>query len=304
MEIYNEGKSMKKQVIGIFPNLEKDLVRQELPKFVALCKEEKLDIVLPHTIAAEYNTQGYDTNEEESLKGMTAAITLGGDGTILRATPYIAPLGIPLLGINLGRLGFLTEVGLGNMDAAICRMKKEYYTVEKRSMLQAEVWSGRRKILKAHHAINEVVLAGSNVSRLTHLTVKINGQHSANYPSDGLIIATATGSTSYSLSAGGPIIHPSLDVSLITPICAHALHARPMVIPMTDKVELEPCAPYGDIFLSTDGLILCSIKPEHRVVVQKSPYAMNFIRFGKDSYYETWQNRLLRKEESGVKKEL
>ncbi len=288
---------MKKQLVGIFPNLEKELVRRELPRFVAYCGQENLEIALPIEIAKAYGTQSYQVDKPKTLAQLTEAVTLGGDGTILRATPYIAPLGIPLLGINLGRLGFLTEVGLSNMAEALSKLKKHDYTLEKRSMLQAEVWSGRKKVKQAHHAINEVVLAGSNVSRLTHLTVRIQGQHSANYPSDGLIIATATGSTAYSLSAGGPIVHPSLEVSVLTPICAHALHARPMIIPLTDKIEMEPCAPYGDIFLSADGLMLCSIKPEQRVVVQKSPYALHFVRFKKDSYYETWQNRLLRKEE-------
>lgn len=288
---------MKKQCVGIFPNLEKDLVKSELPKFVAFCKEEGLNIALPESVAGEFKTASYNADNPRTLNKLTEAVTLGGDGTILRAAPFIAPLDIPLLGINLGRLGFLTEVGLNGVEEAIHRIKTKDYNLERRSMLQAEVFEGRKKIMAAHHAINEVVLAGSNVSRLTHLNVRIRGQHSANYPSDGLIIATATGSTSYSLSAGGPIIHPSLDVSIITPICAHALHARPMVIPMTDVVEMEPCAPYGDIFLSTDGLILCSIKPEHRVVVQKSPCTLNFMRFSEDSYYETWQSRLLRKEE-------
>lgn len=292
---------MKKELIGIFPNLEKDLVRQELPKFVAFCKAAKLEVALPHTIAQDYGVKSYNTNEPKTLRALTLAVTLGGDGTILRGTPYLAPLDIPLLGINLGRLGFLTEVGLTSMYEALTKIKEKRYTLEKRSMLQAEVYSGRKKVLGAQHAINEIVLAGSNVSRLTHLTVSIKGQHYANYPSDGLIIATSTGSTSYSLSAGGPIVYPGLEVSLITPICAHALHARPMVVPMTDKIELAPCAPYGDLFLSADGLILLSIKPEHRVIVQKSPYYLNFIRFAQDSYYETWQNRLLRKEEASTR---
>ncbi len=288
---------MKKQLIGIFPNMEKELVQQELPHFIAICKEEKLDVCLPVDIAGKYDLPSYDTAKPETLKHLTTAVTLGGDGTILRAAPFLGPLDIPLLGINLGRLGFLTEVGLAKMSEAILKIKSKNYTLEKRSMLQVEVWLGRRKVIQAHHAINDIVFAGSNVSKLTHLTVRINGQHYANYPSDGLIIATATGSTAYSLSAGGPIIYPSLNVSVITPICAHALYARPMVIPMTDKIEIEPCPPYGEILLSADGLILCSIIPEHRVVITKSPCNMNFIRFNEGSYYETWQSRLLRKAE-------
>jgi NAD+ kinase len=288
---------MTKELIGIFPNMEKELVQQELPNFIKLCQQEGLDVCLPENIAGKYGLKGYNTAKPATLKKITTAVTLGGDGTILRAAPFLGPLAIPLLGINLGRLGFLTEVGLARMQEAILKIKNKDYTLEKRSMLQVEVWLGKKKVIKAHHAINDIVLGGSNVSKLTHLTVHINGQHSANYPSDGLIIATATGSTAYSLSAGGPIVYPSLEVSIITPICAHALHARPMVIPMSDKIEIAPCPPYGEILLSADGQILCSILPEHKVVIQKSPCCLNFIRFNQGSYYETWKNRLLRKEE-------
>jgi len=288
---------MKKQLIGIFPNMDKELVQQELPHFIAICKEEKLAVCLPTEIAAKYDLPSYDTSKPATLNKITTAVTLGGDGTILRAAPFVGPLDIPLLGINLGHLGFLTEVGLAKMNEAILRIKDKDYSLDKRSMLQVEVWLGKKRVVTPHHAINDIVFAGSNVSKLTHLTVRINGQHYANYPYDGIIIATATGSTAYSLSAGGPIVYPSLDVSVITPICPHALHARPMAIPMTDKIEIAPCPPYGEILLSADGLVLCSIIPEHRVIIQKSPYHMNFIRFDQGSYYETWQSRLLRKEE-------
>lgn len=158
-------------------------------------------------------------------------MTLGGDGTILRAARYVTPLQVPLIGVNMGKVGFLTEACFPDLEKVLKKLADGAYTIEKRSMLQLSIWEAG-KIIKKGHALNDMVLESADRSRLTRLRMRIAGQPSANFPSDGIIIASATGSTAYSLSAGGPVVHPSLSVMLITPICPHALHARPLVIPM------------------------------------------------------------------------
>lgn len=288
---------MKKSLIGIFPNLEKKLVLEELPKIVNFCRENNIPVALPRTIAGQYGTPSYDTNIKDSMDKIGHVVTLGGDGTILRAVRYMAPLDIPMLGINLGKLGFLTEVGKDQMFEALLKIRDGNYTIEKRSMLQATMYEGE-KVIVCCQAINEFVLAGCNVSRLTRMSMKIAGQQSANSPSDGIIIATATGSTAYSLSAGGPVVYPNLDVTIITPVCAHALTSRPMVIPMTEKIELIPSPPYEQITLSGDGIIYGYIQKQNRVVLEKSPCVAKFMRIKPLTYYEVWQSRLIRNEDT------
>ena len=128
-------------------------------------------------------------------------------------------------------------------------------------------------------------------------SLKVNGKRSGNYAADGIIMATATGSTAYSLSAGGPLVHPSLDVTIITPICAHALYTRPLLIPMDRVIELNAIPPYEELLLSADGEIVASIAENDTVRIAKSPDKVTFIRLNGRSYYETWQEKLIRNTE-------
>lgn len=288
---------MKKIVIGIFPNLEKKSVQEQMWPVINFCRENDIDLLLPKDIAQQYQAGGYCVNDEESMKKMDAAVSLGGDGTLLRMARFAAPLNIPVMGVNFGRLGFLTEVELPQMQEAFLKIKTGAYSVEKRSMLKVQVFKEGKVVAQAH-ALNDLVLAKGYVSQMTRLQVKIGGEISANYPSDGLIIATATGSTAYSLSAGGPIVYPGLEVAILTPICAHALHTRPLVIPLQEKIEITVIPPFEEISLSADGVIIKSIKEKDVVVVEASPCFATFIRTNPVSYYATWQKRLLRSEDT------
>lgn len=238
---------------------------------------------------------GYDQEDPGSLAQLSMALTLGGDGTILRAARYVTQLNIPLLGVNMGKLGFLTEVAAPDLYPALLKIKRGEYILEKRNMLQLTVWQGEKMTCKAH-ALNDMVLESSDRSRLTRMSLKINGEPTANAPSDGLIIATATGSTAYSLSAGGPVVHPSLKASIITPICPHALHARPLVIPMEHPIEITPRPPYETILISADGMTVSHLAWNQRALIEKSPCDARFVRINPLSYYATWQDRMLKNE--------
>ena len=238
----------KRLRLGVFPNLPKEKVRALLPKLVEFCRAEEIPVVFPREIAESFGVPGYDQEDPGSLAQLSMALTLGGDGTILRAARYVTQLNIPLLGVNMGKLGFLTEVAAPDLYPALLKIKRGEYILEKRNMLQLTVWQGEKMTCKAH-ALNDMVLESSDRSRLTRMSLKINGEPTANAPSDGLIIATATGSTAYSLSAGGPVVHPSLKASIITPICPHALHARPLVIPMEHPIEITPRPTYETILI-------------------------------------------------------
>ena len=288
---------MKKIFIGIFPNLAKDRVQEQMASLMEFCRANDIGILLPRDIATQYGTDSYCVKEEETMKKMDVAVSLGGDGTLLRMARYTAPLNIPVMGVNFGRLGFLTEVELPQMQAAFLKIRNGEYTLENRGMLHVQVFEEGKVVAEAH-ALNDLVLAKGYVSQMTRLQVKIAGEVSANYPSDGLIIATATGSTAYSLSAGGPIVYPGLEVAILTPICAHALHTRPLVIPLKDKIEISVMPPFEEISLSADGVIIKSIKENDTVVIEASPCFAKFIRISPASYYATWQCRLLRGEDT------
>jgi NAD+ kinase len=279
--------------LGIFPNMSKEKVRIALPEFVEMCRDWGLEPLLPSAVAAEYACEGYDENDADSLRSLNAAVSLGGDGTLLQMARYVVPAQVPAFGINFGKLGFLAEIDLPGMRKAISKLAQDNYTIEARSMLQAEVVS-KNKLLATAHALNDFVLAKGMFSKLAHLRMYINGKPSGRYAADGLIIATATGSTAYSLSAGGPLVMPELEVSVITPVCAHSLAARALVIPLSERIELRAVPGSEEMMLSCDGENVIEVSEDTCVRIEKSPYKMQLIRLTSRDYYQTWQQKLMR----------
>ncbi len=284
---------MKAKRLGIFPNLSKENVCIALPEFVELCKDWGLQPVLPDTVAQQYDCEGYVETQPQTLQTLDAAVSLGGDGTLLQMARYVAPLGIPAFGINFGRLGFLAEIDLRGMQKAISRLAQGNYSLESRSLLWAQVIQ-KDKVIATAHALNDFVLAKGMFSKLAHVMMFINGRLSGKYAADGLIIATATGSTAYSLSAGGPLVMPNLDVSVITPICAHSLANRALVIPMSEQIELKAIPGSEDMMLSADGENVIEVTGDTYVKIEKCTYDMKFIKLTSRDYYQTWQQKLIR----------
>lgn len=284
---------MEAKRLGIFPNLSKEKVCIALPEFVELCKDWRLIPVLPESIAEQYECEAYCESDPQSLQRLDFAVSLGGDGTLLQMARYLAPLGVPAFGINFGKLGFLAEIDLRGMYKAISRLSQGNYTIETRSMLLASVLRDGEVIAQAH-ALNDHVLAKGMFSKLAHMMLFINGKLSGKYAADGLIIATATGSTAYSLSAGGPLVMPELDVSVITPVCAHSLANRALIIPMTEKIELKPVPGSEEMLLSADGENVIEVPNDTMVHIEKCPYDMKLVRLTSRDYYQTWQQKLMR----------
>ena len=290
---------MEAKRLGIFPNLSKEKVHIALPEFVELCRDWGLEPLLPEEVAAEYGCAGFDKSSitcmhnNEFLQPLDAAVSLGGDGTLLQMARYTVPAGVPAFGINFGKLGFLAEIDLPGMRKAISRVAQGNYTIERRKMLQATVIR-EGTVLATAHAFNDFVLAKGAFSKLAHLRMYINGKPSGRYAADGLIISTATGSTAYSLSAGGPLVMPELDVSVITPVCAHSLTARALVIPLSDSIELRAVPGSEEMMLSCDGENIIEVRDDTFVRIEKSPYTMKLIRLTSRDYYQTWQQKLMR----------
>lgn len=200
-------------------------------------------------------------------------LTLGGDGTLLRAARDLGRLQIPIMGVNLGRVGFLTTATPGELEAVLTAIAARDYRVEHRKTLDTAIIgaSGESQVLPV--ALNDVVIHKEGVARLVRLRVSLGGQEVGVYSADGLILTTPTGSTAYSLSAGGPIVVPGVDAFVITPVCAHTLGVRPLVIASADEILIEPLAPGAEhLMVSVDGQRSMPLQAAERAVARRGRY--------------------------------
>ncbi|HHY62304.1 MAG: NAD(+)/NADH kinase [Bacillota bacterium] len=221
------------------------------------------------------------------------AIVLGGDGTLLSAARRAATRGIPILGVNLGNLGFLTEVEPSQLEPALRALVDGNYTVEERTMVEAVVFRNGQAV-KTLCGLNDVVITKGAFARIVQLGVFVNDAYFATFPADGVIISSPTGSTAYSLSAGGPLINPNIDVLLITPICPHSLFSRSLVIAGSDKVRVVVETAHEDVAVTVDGQIGFELQSMDEIVVGRAPYVTRFVRLETRNFYGILRERLKR----------
>jgi len=217
-------------------------------------------------------------------------LVIGGDGTILRVVGDLDGLGTPILGINAGRLGFLTAVSSTDLSAALQKLWKNDFTIEGRPLIRATgKCKGKRLEMTA---LNEIVISHGAVSRVIELDVRVNGGMLTRYRGDGLIVSSPTGSTAYSLSAGGPIISPAADVFAITPICAHALSNRSVIISLDSIVEVKLVSEEMETIVAADGQLLSSLNAGDAITIQRSRKVANMVQLGDASFFETVRHKL------------
>jgi len=223
-----------------------------------------------------------------------ALVVFGGDGTILRAARAAAPRGIPILGVNLGGFGFLAQVNDLQIRDALLRLLDGEYQLDERMMLRAAVIRGgqtRREFL----ALNDIVVAKSGYARILRIRTEVNDEHLATHLADGLIVATPTGSTAYSLSAGGPIVHPAVDGILVTPICAHTLTARAVAVSGADTIQVRVHAmgtPSTAPVLTVDGQEGYPLETDDVVRIERSEHRTRLIRLGRDGFISRLREKL------------
>lgn len=217
---------------------------------------------------------------------ITFAIVLGGDGTILKTARYYAPYEVPILGINLGRLGFLSQAKLNQADEAIENILKGKFLIEDRIMLSAR--NGEM------NALNDIVIKGDGFSRTSRLYVHINDNIVCDYLADGIIISTPTGSTAYTLSAGGPILFPTLDAMVIVPICPHTMNARPIVIPSCEVIKVTSSQNKPLLKISADGQNTLDLDANEDIEIKKSEYSAKLLLLNlqKNSFYSVLKEKL------------
>jgi len=223
----------------------------------------------------------------QSVVGCDAILSIGGDGTFLRANAMAMERGLPLLGINLGTVGFLSEIEWDQLSAACDCLAKEQYTIESRMMLQVQMGNA------CFYALNDVVLNRGGYARLIGLNVGLEGERVGPYIGDGLVISTPTGSTGYSLSAGGPIVHPKVECIILTPICAHSLQHRPVVTAATQQITISLDATYNhSAQVDVDGQQALFLSEGQELTITRSPQSARLIHLKPPEFFSTIRIKL------------
>lgn len=217
-------------------------------------------------------------------------IVLGGDGTLLSVARTVGDLGVPLLGVNLGGLGFLTATTLDEMFPALEAFLEGRLVIEERMMLVARVLRRDREVAEVL-ALNDAVIMKSAMSRIIDFSVSVDGQSATAYRADGLIIATPTGSTAYSLSAGGPILFPTMDAVVLTPICAHTLTNRPIVLPGTQRIEVTLLT-NQEVMLTVDGQVGFGLREQDTVEVRRPAARVRLVRLPQKHFFSVLRTKL------------
>ena len=281
---------MKK--IAILPNSDKD-TGLEKTKYVIECLSGKAELYMLKV--HEFNTESVGFVDECDIYSMVDyAIVLGGDGTIIQCATECAKNNIPVMGINMGTVGFLTEVEIDDISEAVNKLLNDDFETEKRMMLCTEIIKDS-KTVSVHHALNDVVISKTIDEKLINIGLYTNNELVNSYNADGLIIATPTGSTGYSISAGGPVADPLMQLYIATPICAHMLSARSAIL----SAEKEIIIKIGnnradtDAVVTTDGDIRGYINSANEIRISKSEFEFELIKTVKQSFYETLLSKLI-----------
>jgi NAD+ kinase len=223
--------------------------------------------------------------------GAQLVIVLGGDGTLLSAARAVAGRVIPLFPVNLGGLGFLTAITLDQLYPELERALRNEQRIVPRRMLHGELLRHSEPV-KSYEALNDVVIAKTQIARMIDLETHVDSQYVSTFKADGLIVATPTGSTAYSLSAGGPIVYPAVAAICITPVCPHMLTNRPVLVPDTSVIEIICMAGDGEAFLTVDGQVGAPLMHGDRLICRSSPHSVHLIRPPKMFFFDVLRQKL------------
>jgi len=230
-------------------------------------------------------------SREDFVRQSEMILVLGGDGTFLGAGRLALHRETPILGVNLGRLGFLTEITVDELFPVLEKIKTREFTIEKRSLLQAQAKKGSQ-ILFEGHVINDAVISKTAIARLLEIETRVNQNFLALFKADGLIISTPTGSTAYSLASGGPIVFPTMEAIIMTPISPHSLNQRPLVIPDHFMVGVDVQAASENVSLTLDGQMMHILGEEEHVEIARSPYHLQIIKSPFKTYFDILKSKL------------
>jgi NAD+ kinase len=282
--------STRQKTVAIISKPDRPELSEALPALEKWLQQHNYAVVVDEESAAYFSATEVLPRSDMAQHSPDLALILGGDGTLLSAVRAVAKAGTLILGVNLGTLGFMTELTLSGLYPALEAIEKHRYIVDSRSMLSASlIRSG--ETLATHAALNEVVVSKSAIARLNHFEVFVDTEFVSSYRADALIIATPTGSTAYSLGAGGPILNPDVNAFVITPVSPHGLTHRPVVVRDTVEIEIHVQTGEEDAYLSFDGQVGMPARGGDIVRCVRSEHQAKLLRFQK-TFFEVLANKL------------
>jgi NAD+ kinase len=269
--------------IGIIANPHKSDAKAIVPEVIKWLTEKGHNVFVFEECKAIAEGLSQVVSAEHLRNNSDVILAMGGDGTLLKSARIVGSKGIPILGINLGGLGFLTEVSLDNLYPVLEKLVNKDYDIEKRMVLETTL--NHQKLF----ALNDIVVQQSGSGRMLSVIIHVDGEYLSSFAADGIIIATPTGSTAYSMAAQGPILYPTLEAIIVNFICPHALGARPMVISKDSEIELTLKS--DEAALVADGQEKMNVKLGDRISIKKAPYTINLIKSG-TSFYDILRTKL------------
>ncbi|HET8654349.1 MAG TPA: NAD(+)/NADH kinase [Longimicrobiaceae bacterium] len=241
---------------------------------------------------SELAPAGAATLSPTLLAQLDLLVTLGGDGTLLRGARQVVPFGVPILGVNLGHLGFLTSLGPDELEAGLAATLAGEVVLDERMVIEAHAEAPDGTPRASALALNDAVLHRGGVARMIRIAVHAHGEEVGTYSADGIILATPTGSTAYSLSAGGPIVSPIVDCIIATPVSPHTLAVRPLILSASERVTVEVLSPTEELILTIDGQEGASLRPGDRLAVCRAPTPLRLVRMPGRSFFSTLRRKL------------
>jgi NAD+ kinase len=280
------------RTVGIIVRPRRADIARVVPPLIAWLRAHGANVVCDSETGECIGTLAGETRKREDLPGCSdLLIVLGGDGTLLSAARLAAPHKVPILAVNLGGLGFLTTVSLDELYAMLEEIFSNKHRVSERVMLEADIIRAG-KVVRRQIALNDAVLNKGALARIMDLELRINGEYVTTYKADGLILSTPTGSTAYSLAAGGPIVYPIVEAFVVTPICPHTLTNRPLVIPDSSKIEIDFKSEDDAVFLTLDGQVGIELASGDHIQVRKAPEKLYLVRPERKTYFQILRSKL------------
>ncbi len=279
--------------IGLMGKQHHDTIGKTLQELFTILQRHKLEVLIHEDLAEYFPGQAQYLNDEKTLnKACDLMIVVGGDGSLLRAVRAIAGNNVPLLGINRGTLGFLADIHPDELDSTLYDVLQGNFKTEQRHLLDADIQLAGKPLAQCT-ALNDIVLLPGIIAHMARFDIHVDDQFLCHQRADGLIVATPTGSTAYALSAGGPILHPSLDATVLVPMFPHTLSSRPIVVNGSSNIRLDIAEQNSaDLTLSADGSSRIPIPPGARITVQKSKKHIILLHPKQHDYYQVLRNKL------------
>ena len=283
-------------LIGIIANITKENVFEVVSSFLSKLKKNNIDYLLTKSLFEDKNKlkielfDDFITDDKEVYEKSDVIISIGGDGTML-ATAFNAQFyDKPVLGVNLGKLGFLVEADINQMDKVIADLKNGNYNIEERMLITGEVEGYKED---KFYAINDIVIDKGGWPKMVEITIWVDGEYVTTFSADGLIVATPIGSTGYSISVGGPIVSPKTDVITLSPISPHSLTVRPLVLPSSQEIVIKADSPYKEVKVNCDGQRSYAFPPPMEIKIRKSERPLKLVHTSLTTYFETLRNKLM-----------